>query len=37
MNGEVTKETEDILFEWAMEYNSFEDVWNLLYHLCFKE
>ena len=34
--GGVTQETKDILLNFAMKNNidSFEDVWNLVYHLC---
>ncbi len=31
--GSVTEYVKDILFNWAKEYDSFEDVWNLIYHL----
>ena len=31
--GGVTEHVKDILFNWAKEYDSFEDVWNLIYHL----
>lgn len=29
---ELTEGVKDILFDWAKEYDSFEDVWNIIYH-----
>ncbi|MBQ4059906.1 MAG: RHS repeat-associated core domain-containing protein, partial [Lachnospiraceae bacterium] len=29
----LTEAGKDILFDWSKEYDSFEDVWNLIYHL----
>ncbi|MBD5136416.1 MAG: hypothetical protein HDT39_10725 [Lachnospiraceae bacterium] len=31
--GGITKEVEGVLYEWAKQYNSLEDVWNLINHL----
>ena len=33
MEGGVTEHVKDILFNWVKKYDSFEDVWNLIYHL----
>ncbi len=33
LEGGVTEHVKDVLFNWAKEYDSFEDVWNLIYHL----
>ena len=30
---ELTESVKDILFDWSKEYDSFEDMWNLIYHL----
>lgn len=30
---DLTEAIKDILFDWSKEYDSFEDVWNLIYHL----
>lgn len=32
-SGGLTEHIKDILFEWAKEYDSFEDIWNLIFHL----
>ena len=33
LKGGITEETKDILYSWAKEYDSFEDVWNIIYHI----
>ncbi len=33
MEDGVTEHVKDVLFDWAKEFDSFEDVWNLIYHL----
>ena len=30
---ELTESVKDILFDWSKECDSFEDMWNLIYHL----
>ncbi len=32
-SGGLTEHIKDILFEWAKEYDSFEDIWNLIFNL----